>query len=67
MMPKAVKKCPICGKAVDLNWKTYPFCSDRCRTTDLGNWSSEEYVTHAPLTEADEELDTAHRSNRDEE
>ena len=66
-MPKAVKKCPICSKDVDLNGKTSPFCSDRCRTIDLGNWSSEEYVAHSPLTEADEELDTAHRSNRDEE
>ncbi len=66
-MPKVVKQCLICGKAVNPNGKSYPFCSDRCRTIDLGNWSSEKYLTHSPLTEADEELDSAQRSNRDEE
>ena len=66
-MPKVVKQCLICGKAVNPNWKSYPFCSDRCRTIDLGNWSSEKYLAHSPLTEADEQLDSAQRSNRDEE
>ena len=66
-MPKVVKQCLICGKAVNPNWKSYPFCSDRCRTIDLGNWSSGKYLTHSPLTEADEQLDSAQRSNRDEE
>jgi len=22
----------------------FPFCSDRCRTIDLGNWASEKYT-----------------------
>ena len=66
-MPKVVEQCLICGKAVNPNWKSYPFCSDRCRTIDLGNWSSGKYLTHSPLTEADEQLDSAQRSNRDEE
>ena len=26
-----------------------PFCSDRCRIIDLGNWASEKYVIPAPL------------------
>lgn len=26
-----------------------PFCSDRCRVIDLGNWASEKYVIPAPL------------------
>ena len=26
-----------------------PFCSDRCRTIDLGNWASEKYVISEPL------------------
>jgi hypothetical protein len=26
----------------------FPFCSERCRLTDLGNWSSEKYVISQP-------------------
>ncbi len=25
-----------------------PFCSDRCRVIDLGNWASETYVISSP-------------------
>lgn len=37
--------CPICGKPVE-NRSTnpsYPFCSQRCRLLDLGNWLGEGY------------------------
>ena len=37
--------CPSCGKASaftpDNKWR--PFCSRRCRLTDLGAWASESY------------------------
>ncbi len=66
-MPKVVKQCPVCGKDVKPNGKSDPFCGDRCRTIDLGNWSAEKYVVHSPLTEADEHLDAAQRPDRDEE
>ena len=37
--------CPACGKAAvfaDSNpWR--PFCSERCKVTDLGAWASEAY------------------------
>jgi hypothetical protein len=26
-----------------------PFCSDRCRLIDLGNWASEKYVISTPI------------------
>ncbi|MBT0652747.1 DNA gyrase inhibitor YacG [Geobacter luticola] len=42
-MPKMVK-CPHCGR--DGEWTDNPFrpfCSERCRMTDLGGWLSEEY------------------------
>lgn len=36
--------CPTCGKPVawgpDSPWR--PFCSERCRLIDLGEWLSEE-------------------------
>ena len=36
-------KCPICWKEVTEGDPEFPFCSPRCRTTDLGNWASEKY------------------------
>ena len=50
-------RCPICKKPTDSNVdKDFPFCSERCRLTDLGNWASEKYkvsrwaavFTHCP-------------------
>jgi hypothetical protein len=41
-------KCPICGKDVSQDDPNMPFCSDRCRIIDLGNWASEKYVISTP-------------------
>jgi endogenous inhibitor of DNA gyrase (YacG/DUF329 family) len=41
---KRTLKCPICGKPVKLTDPEMPFCSERCRLIDLGNWASEKYV-----------------------
>ncbi len=27
----------------------FPFCSERCRERDLGNWASERYVVSEPV------------------
>ncbi|HML18504.1 MAG TPA: DNA gyrase inhibitor YacG [Bryobacteraceae bacterium] len=45
-------KCPICGKEVKLDDPFMPFCSDRCRIIDLGNWASEKYVISTPVEPA---------------
>ena len=42
-------QCPICRKEVDLSDEFMPFCSDRCRLIDLGNWASEKYVISTPI------------------
>ena len=37
-------KCPICGSVT--TWEenpSKPFCSERCKLQDLGNWASEKY------------------------
>jgi uncharacterized protein len=54
--------CPICQRPVKKSDEDFPFCSDRCRTIDLGNWASERYVISEPAdprdllrTENDEE------------
>ncbi|MFN7994303.1 MAG: DNA gyrase inhibitor YacG [Bryobacteraceae bacterium] len=41
--------CPICKKDVLLENPEFPFCSERCRLIDLGNWASEKYVISTPL------------------
>ncbi len=42
-------KCPICKKEVDAGDPEFPFCSERCRVIDLGNWASEKYVISTPV------------------
>jgi len=41
-------KCPICKKEVQPGHPEAPFCSERCRIIDLGNWASEKYVISTP-------------------
>ncbi len=51
-------KCPICGKPTV--WKDNPdrpFCSERCRIIDLGNWASEDYHVSLPLTDVEEAIE----------
>jgi len=43
-------KCPICKKEVDRANPEFPFCSERCRVIDLGNWASGKYVISTPLS-----------------
>ncbi len=37
-------QCPICQKPVEITDEFMPFCSDRCRLIDLGQWASGSYV-----------------------
>jgi uncharacterized protein len=48
-------KCPICKVATDSAVHgDFPFCSERCRDRDLGNWASGKYVVSEPIfTEED--------------
>ena len=41
--------CPICRKVVPSDGEFVPFCSDRCRIIDLGNWASEKYTISTPV------------------
>jgi len=42
--------CSICKKPTDSNSHSeFPFCSERCRLLDLGNWASERYVVSEPV------------------
>jgi endogenous inhibitor of DNA gyrase (YacG/DUF329 family) len=45
-----IVKCPQCN--TDVPWtpssKWRPFCSERCKTIDLGAWASERYRIETP-------------------
>ena len=57
--PKRVVACPACSRpaAFDESNRFRPFCSERCRLTDLGGWASESY--RIPSKEGDNEDDGA--------
>jgi hypothetical protein len=48
-------QCPICKKAVKKADPDFPFCSERCRSVDLGKWASGAYVVSSPVTDGDED------------
>ena len=55
---RATVRCPICKKEVSFDNPDMPFCSDRCRVLDLGNWASQRYVISTPLRQNEiEELE----------
>jgi len=43
MSKQLVVKCPICKSLVKRDNDFFPFCSDRCKTNDLGKWASGGY------------------------
>ena len=54
----AVVTCPICGASVvwaqENRWK--PFCSERCKLIDLGQWATEKYrVPAEPVSDENQE------------
>lgn len=50
-------RCPICHKEQEVpeDFAYRPFCSQRCKTIDLGNWLGEAYRISRPITADDEE------------
>lgn len=48
-------RCPICRKPTDSEKNTeFPFCGERCRLLDLGNWASEKYRISQPIFDESE-------------
>lgn len=50
--------CPLCGKAeiwsTENRWR--PFCSERCKLIDLGQWATEKYRVPVAKSEPDPTL-----------
>ena len=56
-------KCPICKGETDSEvHKDFPFCSERCRIQDLGNWASEKYVVSEPIFDEEEPAEGEHKT-----
>jgi endogenous inhibitor of DNA gyrase (YacG/DUF329 family) len=59
LQPVRKVSCPACGKQTvfgpENRWR--PFCSERCKTLDLGDWAAERYrvATEEKLKDADDE------------
>ena len=49
-------RCPICKERVRSTDPEFPFCSERCRTIDLGKWASGAYVISSPVQDAEEAI-----------
>lgn len=52
---KTALRCPICRKPVAKADEEFPFCSERCRTIDLGRWASGAYVIPTPIEDIEKE------------
>jgi endogenous inhibitor of DNA gyrase (YacG/DUF329 family) len=51
--------CPICRRelASGPRLPTHPFCSERCKLVDLGNWLGNGYVIAGPAAEGLEDIE----------
>ncbi|MGA8764773.1 MAG: DNA gyrase inhibitor YacG [Candidatus Sulfotelmatobacter sp.] len=59
-------RCPICKKPVKNTHAEFPFCSDRCRTVDLGRWASGAYVILSPVSDEDDPIPKSTPADPDE-
>lgn len=62
--PPRVVNCPSCGSPVQ--WvpanRYRPFCSERCKLVDLGQWATEQYrVAHESPADSNERPDVDSR------
>lgn len=59
------QRCPTCrGPATERDQNpTFPFCSERCRLIDLGNWLGESYRIAGPAADADPTDDSSDDTN----
>jgi endogenous inhibitor of DNA gyrase (YacG/DUF329 family) len=64
-------KCPTCNRALTVApgatpaqaWPYRPFCSERCRSIDLGSWLDGAFRISTPVSE--EDLDGAPAAEAD--
>lgn len=59
-----IVQCPQCGKDTEYSGNEFrPFCSDRCKLLDLGDWADEKFSIPAETTSlTDEDLDAIEKA-----
>jgi endogenous inhibitor of DNA gyrase (YacG/DUF329 family) len=57
--PRRQRPCPRCGRPSRPD--SFPFCSERCRLTDLSGWFGETYGIPAEETDDEQGEDETHR------
>jgi endogenous inhibitor of DNA gyrase (YacG/DUF329 family) len=56
-------RCPICKVETDSAIHAdFPFCSERCRERDLGNWASEKYVISDPAFDEEDIIESGRKT-----
>ncbi len=62
-----IVKCPTCQKGIEWSAKSAyrPFCSERCRLIDLGEWASEKHAIPGETVPSKEEFPYPADSNND--
>lgn len=54
-----ILKCPRCGNEKESAGNPYrPFCSERCKLIDLGNWLTDTYRISKTNVDEDEDGET---------
>ena len=57
-------RCPICKHPVGSETHPeFPFCSERCREQDLGNWAMEKYKVAVPMMDESEPEEIENEAN----
>lgn len=61
-----IARCPRCGASTRLNagnpWR--PFCSERCKLVDLGQWFDERYAISGESEPQDETAERERPNDR---
>lgn len=59
-------KCPNCGRKVEYTGNEFrPFCSERCKLIDFGEWADGNYALPAETSNlADEDIDAIEKVRR---
>jgi endogenous inhibitor of DNA gyrase (YacG/DUF329 family) len=49
-------RCPQCGKEAEFSGNEHrPFCSERCKLLDFGDWADEKYALPTEVSDLSEE------------
>jgi uncharacterized protein len=61
-------KCPRCGKKIESSGNQFrPFCSDRCKLLDLGDWISGGYKIPGNSAVDEDNIDSMKEEDPDKE